>query len=145
MFGRLKELREFKGITQEEIASYLNISRSTYAGYETGKDMIPLEKLNMVANYFHTSLDYIIGESPSRDKILEVQSINKKNISKTIKKIRKEKHLTQKELANSLKTSQSNIHKYEKEKALITTYYALEFSKQYHYSLDKLVGRKKNN
>lgn len=122
MFGRLKELREFEGVTQEEIATYLNISRSTYAGYESGKDMIPLEKLNMVANYFQTSLDYLIGESPSRDKILEVQSINKKNVSKTIKKIRKENHLTQKEFA-----------------------YALEFSKQYHYSLDKLVGRKKNN
>lgn len=145
MFARLKELREFEGVTQEEIASYLKISRSTYAGYESGKDMIPLEKLNMVANYFQTSLDYLVGESPSRDKILEVQSINKQNVSKTIKKIRKENHLTQKEFANSLKTSQSNIHKYEKEKALITTYYALEFSKQYHYSLDKLVGRKKNN
>lgn len=143
MFGRLKEIREFEGKTQKEVAEYLHVSRSTYAGYESGKDIIPFSKLNALANYFQTSLDYLVGENSTREKIVKIQNINRKKIALALKQVRDDKHLTQQKLAEKLKTSQSNIHKYEHEKTLITTFYALEFSKQYHYSLDKLVGRKK--
>ena len=112
MFGRLKEIREFEGVTQEELAAYLKISRSTYAGYESGKDMIPLEKLNAIANFFQTTIDYLVGETSTREKITKEQVINKANVSKLLKRTRKKNHLTQKEFAKILKTSQPNIHKY---------------------------------
>lgn len=144
LFGRIKEIREFEGYTQQEIAKYLKVNRSTYAGYESGRDIIPLQKLNALANFYNTSIDYLVGESPSRDKILEIQEINKQIVSNTLKSVRKEKNLTQERFASSLNTSQSNINKYENNKSLITTTYALEFSKKYHCSIDKLVGRKNN-
>ena len=63
-------------------------------------------------------------------------------VASNLKKFRKEKHLTQQDVAKALQTTQSNIHKYETGKCLITTMYALEFSKQFGYSLDELLGRK---
>lgn len=144
MLKKLKLIRERKGLTQEEVANFLNVDRSTYTGWETGKDMIPLPKLNDLANYYHTSLDYLIGRSPSIEEVRELQEISISFVANHLKDFRKSHKLSQKKLADRITTSQPNIHKYENEKCLITTYYALEFCKQFDYSLDSLVGRTKN-
>lgn len=143
MLDRLKELREYYDKTQEEIANILGVDRTTYTGWETGKDMIPLGKLNDLANYYHTSLDYLIGKSPTKEEVEKLAEINIEIVSKNLKEFRKSNNLTQAKLAKSITTSQSNFNKYENGKSLITTYYALEFSRKYNYSLDTLVGRKK--
>lgn len=142
MFERLKEIREYEGLTQKEVAKKLNVKRATYAGWECGKDIIPLRKLNDFANLFHVSLDYLIGKAPELKIIENVQVIDQQVVAENLKNFRIENKLSQKKLADSINTSQSNIHKYESGKTLITTTYALEFSKQYNYSLDKLVNRK---
>ena len=54
---RLKDIREYYDNTQKEIANILNVSRSTYAGWENGIDTIPLLKLNDFCNHYNTSLD----------------------------------------------------------------------------------------
>lgn len=56
---RLKDLREDKDKTQKEIAIYLKITRQQYGLYETGKRDIPCDLINMLANYYDTSTDYI--------------------------------------------------------------------------------------
>ncbi len=145
MFGKLKEIRKYEDLTQEEVAKMLGVSRATYAGWECGKDIIPLKRLNQFANLFHTSLDYLVGTSPEIEIIEIEKPIDYDVVAENLKAFREEHKMTQEKLASSLNTSQANIHKYETGKSLITTSYALEFSKQYHYSLDKLVGRNKNN
>lgn len=142
MDGKLKEIREYEGLTQAEVAKKLHVARSTYAGWECGKDMIPLPKLNDFANTFHVSLDYLVGKFPKPERINKIFKIDKELVSENLVKFRKENNLTQADLAKDLNTSQPNISKYESGSFLITTYYALEFSKKYDYSLDKLVGRK---
>lgn len=143
MLEKLKELREYEGLSQKEVAKCLHVKRSTYAGWESGKDIIPLRKLNELANLYHTSLDYLVGNSLTMEEVKEMQKIDIEVVANNLKVFRKSKKLTQKKLAEKITTSQANIHKYENGKCLITTIYALEFSKQYSYSLDKLVGRKK--
>jgi len=60
-FGNnLKNLRKRKNVTQKQLATYLCLSRSTIAGYETKShqpDFLTLEKL---AIYFEVSIDYLI-------------------------------------------------------------------------------------
>ena len=41
IFERLKERRKYEGYTQQEVANILNVQRATYAGWETGKDIMP--------------------------------------------------------------------------------------------------------
>ena len=49
-FERLKQIRETQELTQKELANILNVERSTYAGWETGKDTIPLRRLNKLCD-----------------------------------------------------------------------------------------------
>ena len=74
--------------------------------------------------------------------VSKTQFIDLNQVAERMKSFRKEEHLTQKQIADALQTTQSNIHKYETGKCLITTMYALEFSKHFDYPLDKLLGRK---
>lgn len=145
MFGKLRELREYEGYTQKDIAKVLKVKRATYAGWESGKDIIPFRKLSMLANFYQTTMDYLVGNSPTKEEVLHLRNIDTKIVSENLKEFRKAKGLTQREFAEKITTSQSNIYKYENNKSLFTTIYALEFSKQYNYSLDKLIERKKNN
>ncbi len=142
-FTRLKERRIYEGYTQKEIAELLNVKRATYAGWETGKDIIPLKRLFALSNKYNISLDYLTNLTNDDNKFISKNNkINLKNVSSNLRKVRLEHNITQKEVAKDINTTQSNIHKYETGKTLITTMYAIEFSKKYHYSLDKLLNRK---
>jgi len=60
---RLKELRESKKLTQEELAKFLNLSQSSIAYYESSKKpKQPSQRtLIKIAKYFNVTLDYLLG------------------------------------------------------------------------------------
>lgn len=58
--NKLKDLRLQKKLSQEDMAKIINISRVGYLWYETEKRNIPIEILHLLANYFNTSIDYIL-------------------------------------------------------------------------------------
>ena len=58
---RLKDLREDSDLTQSTLANYLHIKQNTYSQYENGQRQIPLELLIAIAEFYGTSLDYIVG------------------------------------------------------------------------------------
>ena len=58
---RLKDLREDADKTQAEIAAYLHVRQNTYSQYENGQRQIPIESLILLARYYKTSTDYILG------------------------------------------------------------------------------------
>ena len=58
---RLKDLREVKDEKQIAIAELLNITRQQYSLYETGKRDLPIKYLGILAKFYDTSADYIIG------------------------------------------------------------------------------------
>ena len=61
-FGlRLKELREAKHLSQTDVASRLNVSRSTISGYESNTTTPSLEQFTRLAILYNTSLDYMMG------------------------------------------------------------------------------------
>ena len=60
---RLKELRTGKKLTQQQMADVLNVLRSTYGEYERGKIAPPMDKLQILANHFGVTIDYLIGNS----------------------------------------------------------------------------------
>lgn len=61
-FGlRLKELREAKHLSQSDVASRLNVSRSTISGYESNTTTPSLEQFTRLAILYNTSLDYMMG------------------------------------------------------------------------------------
>lgn len=61
MYIRIKELREDNDLTQKEVSEYLGIDQSNYSKIELGKQYLKDEILVKLANYYCTSIDYLLG------------------------------------------------------------------------------------
>ena len=63
-FGtRLKELREDKGLRQNDMAKICGIAVASYANWEQGRALPPLNQIPVLADFFEVSTDYILGVS----------------------------------------------------------------------------------
>ena len=63
---RLKEIREDRDIKQSEIAKLLKISQAQYSRCEMGINLISIEKLNILADFYNVSIDYLVGRTDER-------------------------------------------------------------------------------
>ena len=59
--NKLKELRNAMGLTQEELAIALGLSRVNYTRYETNKVRPDFETLIALVDFFDISLDELFG------------------------------------------------------------------------------------
>ena len=64
--NKLKEIREEHNLSQEEVATILNIKRSTYGHYETEYQTIPINHLINFCEHFNISIDYIFNFSKNK-------------------------------------------------------------------------------
>lgn len=62
-YPRLKDLREDRDLIQKEVASILGIDQRVYSNYETGKREIPTRFIVILADFYNTSTDYILGRT----------------------------------------------------------------------------------
>ncbi len=138
---RLINLREDADLLQNDMGEILKVTQSNYSRWETGKEIIPLRKLNMLCNHFEVSADYIMGLTKKSDVTNKIE-LDSKIIGKRIRQVRLQNNVSQIELAKILNTSQSTISAYESGKTLILTAFALQICKKYNISLDWLMGKK---
>ena len=66
MLEQLRGLREDMDLKQKDVAAFLNVSQNTYSDYEHGKINIPVASLIKLAQYFDTSIDFIVGITKER-------------------------------------------------------------------------------
>ena len=79
---RLKEQRELCGYTQRHVARLLGISHASYFRYEIGTSEPTQENLVKLADIFGTTIDYLVGHSPSpKQKVEEEVEFTKEEIS----------------------------------------------------------------
>lgn len=64
--SRLKEIREDHDLYQKDIAIMLGVTQQQYNKYELGINSIPLEKINILADYYKTSIDYLTCRTDER-------------------------------------------------------------------------------
>lgn len=64
---RLKELRKINNKTQDEIATFLNMSQVSYGRYELETSEPTIDTLCKLANYYDVSIDYLIGRDRQND------------------------------------------------------------------------------
>ena len=60
MKTRIKNLREDNDLTQKHLSKILNVSQVAYSYYELNKRSIPLELLCKLADFYNTSIDYLL-------------------------------------------------------------------------------------
>jgi transcriptional regulator with XRE-family HTH domain len=66
LYKRIRELREDHDLTQREVAEMLGMSQTGYSKYETGTNDIPTAVLIKLADFYKTSVDYLLGRTNLR-------------------------------------------------------------------------------
>lgn len=64
---RIKELRQERGLTQEQLAEQTDIPAATIRRLEVSKTSLPRkDRLILLSNFFNVSIDYLLGETNNR-------------------------------------------------------------------------------
>ncbi|WP_213655986.1 helix-turn-helix domain-containing protein [Paenibacillus vini] len=63
MYKRIRDLREDRDLTQQQLADRLNISQATYSRYESGNLDVPSSVLIRLSEFYNVSIDYILGQT----------------------------------------------------------------------------------
>ena len=66
MYEKIRELREDNDLLQKDLAKHLHCSQVAYSRYELGLRDIPTEVLILLAKFYNTSVDYILGLTNER-------------------------------------------------------------------------------
>lgn len=68
-FQRIQDLRIDSDLSQKKIGEILHISQRSYSHYETGSRNIPIEMLICLADYYDTTIDYLVGRTDNKEPI----------------------------------------------------------------------------
>ena len=60
-YPRLRDLREDRDLSQQQVAAYLGMKQPQYSRYERGLRDLPTDVLIRLARLYKTSADYILG------------------------------------------------------------------------------------
>lgn len=69
MLPNLKKLRQEYGISQQRLADAIHVSQPSINKYENHNIEPEIEILKRMADYFNTSIDYIVGHTNIRRRI----------------------------------------------------------------------------
>lgn len=65
-FQRIQDLRVDSDLSQRQLGEILHISQHSYSHYETGSRGIPIEMLIRLADYYDTTIDYLVGRTDNK-------------------------------------------------------------------------------
>ena len=68
MYQRIRDLREDRDLTQAQVAKMLQMSQTGYSKYETGENDIPTSILIQLANFYETSIDYLLNQTDEKKR-----------------------------------------------------------------------------
>ena len=60
---RIRDLREDADLKQRQLADYLHCDQSLYSKYEREERPLPLEYAEKLADFYHVSVDYLLGRT----------------------------------------------------------------------------------
>lgn len=66
VYKRIRDLREDRDMTQQEMADILHINRRTYSAYENGVNSMTPETLCKIADFHDTSVDYLLERTDEK-------------------------------------------------------------------------------
>ncbi|MCL2301576.1 MAG: helix-turn-helix domain-containing protein [Firmicutes bacterium] len=60
----IRKLRKERGLTQQQVADYLQIDRSTYAYYESGRTLTNIDVVVKLAHFYQVRYAVLLGPEP---------------------------------------------------------------------------------
>lgn len=73
---KLYTLRRKSGLSQEQLAEQLSVSRQAISKWESGHSVPDSDKLILISNYFKVSLDYLLKEDDEQNAVTEGSNTN---------------------------------------------------------------------
>lgn len=70
---RIKELRNARSLTQTQLAKKLSVTRASVNAWEMGISVPTIDKVIDIANFFHVTTDYVLGNDSS--KLIDVSNL----------------------------------------------------------------------
>lgn len=135
MDNRLKIIRKFKGLTQNEVAKILNTTQSQYGKYENGKTSISMENAKRLAEYYSVSVPYLLGLDD--DSTNTIEKIPRKNI---FSELAKNKGKSLKEISEETGIGYSTIGNYNQGSRIPKTENAFILADYFGVSVAYLLG-----
>ena len=68
-YQRIEDLRIDSDLTQKQISEVLHISQRSYSHYETGTRGFPVDILIKLADYYDTTIDYLVGRTDRKTPV----------------------------------------------------------------------------
>lgn len=141
-FKRIDDLRNDHDLKIREISDILGISINNYFDYANGRSNFPLDKLNILVNYFKVSFDYITELSDVKKSY--DGNINIDVLKIRIKEMRIQNGLSQEKVAHIIGDKQSTYWNYESGNSIIPISKLYLLAKFYNISIDYFVGKTDN-
>lgn len=73
--NRLKQLRKEKGVTQQEVADEIGVTKRAYIYWENEESQIKTNKASQLADYFGVSVGYLLGYEPESEQVNNYKKI----------------------------------------------------------------------
>ena len=128
--NRLKELRQAKKLTQQELADYMQITRRGYQKWENGESSIKPEKAKELANFFGVSIGVLLGYRDESD-----------SLGFRLWSLRNQKGIELEKVASDLKLSVDELKLIEQtDNAELGNVLAKDFADYYNVSVGYLLG-----
>ncbi len=64
---RIRDLREDRDLTQQNLADYLKLHQTTYSDYELERVNLPVAILHKLADFYGVSVDYLLGRTEIKE------------------------------------------------------------------------------
>ena len=141
MYKRIKDVREDNDYTQNDIANKLNVNRSTYANWENGDKLIPLEKLDEISVLFNVPFSYLLDMEISYSKKITIKKMNYKKMLDKINIIKKTKKQTYQDIGNAIGVSKATAFKYYNNQMKIPVDKLILLSIYIKYNIDELLEK----
>jgi len=139
---RIRALREEFEYTQKFVADYLKCKRTTYASWETGHIILPLDIANKLAILYNVPLSFILGTGTikySNKKIKEIDYIYLRNKLGELKDSNKDSF---EKISKYIDTNRSTTNRYFNGKIKIPTDKLILLCEFYNIEIDDLCGMK---
>lgn len=140
-YKRIKDLREDHDYTQDYIANYLETNRSSYANWESGDNLIPLDKLDMLSVFYNVPFSYLLGIKNKFDKNIKIKKIDYDKLLENLNNYRNELNLTYQQIADYLKVSKATAFKYYNDQLTIPTDALVLLSELNKCDIDELCNK----
>lgn len=141
-FPRIRALREEFEYTQQSVADYLDIKRTTYASWETGHIILPLDIANKLAILYNVSISYILGLENCNMDNRKIKMIDYEYMRNKLKELKEINNHSYSKISKYIDTNKSTVNRYFNGKISIPTDKLILLCELYDIEIDELCGTK---